>query len=795
MAPKIILEQVKTWWLGVRLTVKNEKVRRRALNTLAGMCSSSPHACALISGFIKDHPNVTNEERLYAACILIDPKNLPLTRKTASVTDAIDFIASLKCAEGLRLLCNFLGEPATTHEEKIETAEALLKSHREQAYDILLKTLHSLPENITLKIAALMREHYDVIKKAHLCLSLFNEGLIVRSHSTGVALGLDASDPGSLPRMKEQITLLVALGNYEKAADAGPSALHPLLIALHHANTRYALWTISDVRERILSSIRGIIPILHDNDLNVLAQREDLFQTVTIPGDSPYEQVYKDGHGEVTRTDVVADYSELRELASEELHKRRYFEMTHSTCGRRFRFPRTQLGSKNACPSCDAVLELRILATARPSGHVHQLLDTIISKGASPTDWHVGHLPCLSLTHSRRLAGKYSYPRPIVFHASSNSVVVASGGKITFLSIMDGATKSTIDGYGPFAISRAGNLLAGSCKTEKGAIGNDIAIWRLPDGHLLHKLRGHTLEPTNLEFSPDSRHLVSAARDHTIRIWDVLQGQEIRKLSGEDSAISVSADGAILATGPASFPRNSRESAAIRIWYFPEGELRRIIRENSGYPDRLSNPVISPNGRILACRSFNSIVLFDLESLKPLVFPSPKLGDRACFVFTPDSRFIASSGEGGRVDVTELSEKGGKYSAHSHPFEVRGLRVSPDGRCLVSWSGESDHSLRLSRIPDLKQVAELNGHSEFIADASFVRDSRFLVTSSGDESIRFWDLRLTTMAMLEESQLLKADIEWVRQTSSNHDTKTPERAWIDYILERVRMKGMESGDH
>ena len=70
-------------------------------------------------------------------------------------------------------------------------------------------------------------------------------------------------------------------------------------------------------------------------------------------------------------------------------------------------------------------------------------------------------------------------------------------------------------------------------------------------GRELHRLRGHDREVRAVDFTPDSRTLVSGGEDGTLRLWDVRSGKERRRLmtkQGQVIGVSVSPVGKVLAS-------------------------------------------------------------------------------------------------------------------------------------------------------------------------------------------------------------------------------------------------------
>src|SRR5262245_14818989 len=86
---------------------------------------------------------------------------------------------------------------------------------------------------------------------------------------------------------------------------------------------------------------------------------------------------------------------------------------------------------------------------------------------------------------------------------------------------------------------------------------------------------GHLGRVDAVTFSPDGRILASAGSDHTIKLWDTLQGLLIRTLVGHSDkvrCVAFSPDGKSLVSGS--------NDHTIRIWELQSGRSVRSIAEN-----------------------------------------------------------------------------------------------------------------------------------------------------------------------------------------------------------------------
>jgi hypothetical protein len=95
----------------------------------------------------------------------------------------------------------------------------------------------------------------------------------------------------------------------------------------------------------------------------------------------------------------------------------------------------------------------------------------------------------------------------------------------------------------PLAISPVGNLLA--CEAEDA-----VVLYDLDGGKVAQKLEGHLDVVRAVAFSPNGETVASAAKDKTIRFWNVKEGKEvtaIKNLPAVPSELIFSTDGKRLA--------------------------------------------------------------------------------------------------------------------------------------------------------------------------------------------------------------------------------------------------------
>ena len=81
----------------------------------------------------------------------------------------------------------------------------------------------------------------------------------------------------------------------------------------------------------------------------------------------------------------------------------------------------------------------------------------------------------------------------------------------------------------------------------------------------------------------------------------------------------------------------------------------------------------------------------------------------------------------------------GHYVLRGHEDVVGCVAVTPDGRRIVSGSG--DRTVRLWDAKSAAELAVLRGHEGIVRCVAVTPDGRRIVSGSGDETVRVWDAR------------------------------------------------------
>lgn len=314
---------------------------------------------------------------------------------------------------------------------------------------------------------------------------------------------------------------------------------------------------------------------------------------------------------------------------------------------------------------------------------------------------------------------------------------LASGGAdqtIRVWNLVQAGEPRTLSGHEgvirALAYSPSGTLASAS---EDGT----VLLWPPDPGKEPRTLRGHLGGVSALAFSVGGRTLVSGGTDSHIVVWDPVSGQPRQLLRAHQGAVTAIAfapnGGELISGGPDTIYRwTGRDSI------FP-------LQTLGGNPPPTGTQFVaySPSGDRLASGGDGGMVALWTRALAPARYPVVTQGGSSWDVaLSPDGRTVAaaSSSYVRMLDVIT----GEVRNTHFIGKPLRTVAISPDGKYLAAGTGTDNlvaaTQVRLLELPTGRQLAQLDGHVDAIFAIRFTPDSKTLVTSGKDKTIRLWDV-------------------------------------------------------
>jgi WD40 repeat protein len=294
------------------------------------------------------------------------------------------------------------------------------------------------------------------------------------------------------------------------------------------------------------------------------------------------------------------------------------------------------------------------------------------------------------------------------------------------------------------------------------ASGRVIRIWDTT-GRLVRTLSGHNADVGRVIWSPDGRRLASTSSgetDRSVRIWDAESGRVLRTISGPfsddnnagtanvPSAIAWSPNGRMLATGSWN---------TVKIWD-PETGRQQWTASTSGRSMYTQYVSFSRDSQILLTSKRYSVTIFNTANGREL-----KTLDVWDSVISPDGRQFVAASEGGfwiyDVGTGNIIRPGKRLS-----YYINSLSYSPDGRRIMISQG---NGANIYDVETTDLVGSISGHIADLTSASYSPDGKWILSASNDGSIRIWSAE----TFIEKARLITFnDNEWLAMTPDGYYT-------------------------
>jgi eukaryotic-like serine/threonine-protein kinase len=263
------------------------------------------------------------------------------------------------------------------------------------------------------------------------------------------------------------------------------------------------------------------------------------------------------------------------------------------------------------------------------------------------------------------------------------------------------------------------------------AIGNVLLI-QPQSGDILHTFNSHQAWTTCLEFTGDGSRLVSANEDRNLVIHDLVNRSIVGRLLGHKSevtALDISADGQIIVSGASRVLRWSLTESESEDEPFDLG----VINTSSVLED----------GRILLLQDKAKDLAY-YDPVTGVVEPAQaerllrtmRASEAEPIAFSPTAQWAVSI-EGSKLAVWNLSTGELERSLAHSSGTIGDAIFSPDGKCLVTGSGDSE--VRLWQTQDWTSRLLGQRVSTHLTWAGFSRDKRRVAIATRSGSIEVFD--------------------------------------------------------
>ncbi len=279
------------------------------------------------------------------------------------------------------------------------------------------------------------------------------------------------------------------------------------------------------------------------------------------------------------------------------------------------------------------------------------------------------------------------------------------------------------------AAGRAGRVVSASRD-------HTLRVWDLDRAALLCSLDqpagGHSGRVTAVALARDERWAVSASGDRTLKVWDLERGVLRHSLEGHTgwvNAVAVTPDGCLAVS--------AARDKTLKVWDLETGALLRTLL---GHRDAVDALALTGDGRVVSASWDKSLNVWDLQTGALLHTLDRQAGGHTGWVhlvaLTGDDRQAVSASDDKTLKVWDLETGALRHTLEGHTEPISGLALAGEWAVSASW----DRTLRVWDLARGVQRHCLAGHTDGVTALALSADGRLAVSAAWDKTLRVWDL-------------------------------------------------------
>jgi WD40 repeat protein len=290
---------------------------------------------------------------------------------------------------------------------------------------------------------------------------------------------------------------------------------------------------------------------------------------------------------------------------------------------------------------------------------------------------------------------------------------------------------------------------------------------------ILSKLKGHGDAVYAVAYSPDGKYLITGSLDHTLKLWDVAAGKELKTYGGTAGhqkmvlCVAFSPDGQMIASGgadntlkvwdvPVATPVRSFKAAdattavtlsadGTKLAYGGKDGCVKILNaadfkelfKMDGHQGPVTGVSFSANGQILASASADRTVRFwNAANGQLIAAVGAHAGAVNGVVVNPNNAAAYSVGDDGMLRHWQLPVTPTKMLP-GHTAAIHALALSADGNILVS--GGDDKTVRQFATAGAKEIRALTGPQAAVTSVALNANNAFIAAGGADRHVYLWN--------------------------------------------------------
>ncbi len=340
---------------------------------------------------------------------------------------------------------------------------------------------------------------------------------------------------------------------------------------------------------------------------------------------------------------------------------------------------------------------------------------------------------------------------------------ILAGGLNRVLLVWDSQNETPLRRFANFGHGGAVQDIAISADNQwmlSAADDHSLILWDVATGAELRRFEGHTGRVLTAAFNADNRLMASGSDNGEIIVWDVATGQHIHQLTGHIGAVY-----SIVWQNSAFHLVSGGEDGQIILWDVVSGtQIRQITDQESAI---LSLTLSADEQQIVSGSADGAIVLWTLEGAEVQRFAG-HLGAVNSVTFSPDGQQVLSGSSDESLILWDVATGSEVRRFRRHIASVNSVAFSPDG--ATALSGSTDTTVILWDLESGEEIRRFEGHRGGVNHVTFSYDGRSAFSASDDGSIIQW--RIDTLEELKT---------WVSENRLVRDLSCSEREI--YIVE------------